>query len=57
VIRRPGVVRTLWLGKQTFRGSALLVAPRGLWTAALFAADSSGNTVQVPLGSLRGRPG
>ena len=57
VIRRPGAVRTLWLGKQTFRGSALLVAPRGLWTAALFAADSSGNTVQVPLGSLRGRPG
>ena len=57
VIRRPGAVRTLWLGKQSFRGSALLVAPRGLWTAVLAAADSSGNTTQVQLGSLRGRPG
>jgi hypothetical protein len=57
VIRRSGAVRTLWLGKQSFRGSALLVAPRGLWTAVLVAADSSGNTTQVQLGSLRGRPG
>ena len=53
VIRRPGAVRTLWLGKQTFRGSALLAAPRGVWSATLFAADSSGNTAKVPLGSLR----
>src|SRR5437868_4550730 len=29
VIRRPGAVRTLLLGKQTFPGSALLAAPRG----------------------------
>jgi hypothetical protein len=57
VIRRPGAVRTLWLGKQSFRGSALLVAPSGLWSAVLVAADSSGNTTQVRLGSLRGRPG
>src|SRR2546421_900000 len=57
VIRRSGAVRTLWLGKQTFRGSALLAAPRGLWSATLFAADSSGNTTQVALGSLHGRPG
>jgi hypothetical protein len=57
VIRRPGAVRTLWLGKQSFRGSALLVAPSGLWSAVLVADDSSGNTTQVQLGSLRGRPG
>jgi hypothetical protein len=57
VIRRTGAVRTLWLGRQTFRGSALLAAPPGLWSAALFGADSSGNTTQVALGSLRGRPG
>jgi len=57
VIRRPGAVRTLWLGKKPFRGSALLAAPRGLWSANLFAADSSGNSTQVALGSLRGRPG
>jgi hypothetical protein len=57
VIRRPGAVRTLWLGKKPFRGSALLAAPRGLWGATLFAADSSGNTTQVALGSLHGRPG
>jgi len=53
VIRRPGAVRTLPLGRETFRGSARLVAPRGGWTASLFAADSSGNTTQVALGSLR----
>jgi hypothetical protein len=57
VIRRAGAVRTLSLGKQTFRGSVLVAAPRGRWSATLFAADSSGNTAQVPLGSLRGRPG
>ena len=56
-IRRPGAMRTLWLGKETYRGSALLAAPRGSWTATLLAADSSGNTTQVALGSLRGRPG
>jgi hypothetical protein len=57
VIRRTGAVRTLWLGKQTFRGSALLAAPPGLWSTTLFAADSSGNTTSAALGSLRGRPG
>jgi D-glucuronyl C5-epimerase C-terminus len=57
VIRRPGSVRTLWLGKQTFRGSAVLAAPQGVWTATLFAADSSGNTTSVALGSLRGGHG
>jgi hypothetical protein len=57
VIRRAGAVRTLSLGKRTFRGSVVLAAPPGLWRATLFAADSSGNTTQVPLGSLRGRPG
>jgi hypothetical protein len=50
-------VRTLWLSKKPFRGSALLSAPAGVWTATLFAADSSGNTTQVALGSLRGRRG
>jgi D-glucuronyl C5-epimerase-like protein len=57
VIRRPGTVRTLWLGREAFRGSALLAAPPGVWGATLFAADSSGNATQVALGSLRGRPG
>jgi hypothetical protein len=57
VIRRPGAVRTLQLGKQTFRGSALLAAPHGVWTATLFASDSSGNTTSVALGSLRGHHG
>ena len=57
VIRRPGAVRTLQLGKQTFRGSALLAAPQGVWTATLFASDSSGNTTSVALGSLRGHHG
>src|SRR6266566_1093790 len=57
VIRRPGAVRTLWLGKQTFRGSALLSPPQGVWSATLFAADSSGNTTSVALGSLRGQHG
>jgi hypothetical protein len=57
VIRRPGAVRTLSLGRQTFRGGVRLAAPRGIWSATLFAADSSGNTTQVPLGSLRGLPG
>jgi D-glucuronyl C5-epimerase C-terminus len=53
VVRRPGAVRTLWLGRETFRGSALLPAPRGVWAATLFAADSSGNTTKVALGPLR----
>jgi hypothetical protein len=53
VIRRPGSVRTLWLGRKTFRGSALLAPPPGVWAATLFAADSSGNTTQVALGRLR----
>ena len=53
VIRRTSAVRTLSLGRETFRGSALLVAPPGGWTATLFAADSTGNTTQVALGSLR----
>jgi D-glucuronyl C5-epimerase C-terminus len=57
VLRRPGAVRTLGLGRVAFRGSALLAAPTGSWSATLLAADSSGNTTQVSLGSLRGRPG
>jgi hypothetical protein len=57
VLRRPGRVRTLLLGRESFRGSALLGAPVGTWQATLFAADSSGNTAQVALGSLRGRRG
>ncbi len=57
VIRRAGAVRTLALGRETFRGSALLAAPPGVWNATLLAADSSGNTTQVALGSLRGRHG
>jgi hypothetical protein len=57
VLRQPGRVLTLQLGRESFRGSALLAAPSGTWRAALFAADSSGNTAQVPLGSLRGRRG
>jgi hypothetical protein len=57
VIRRTGAVRTLWLGRQPFRGSALLAAPLGVWSATLFGADSSGNAARVALGSLRGRPG
>jgi hypothetical protein len=50
-------VRTLRLGRESFRGSALLAAPSGTWRAVLFAADSSGNTAQVALGSVRGRRG
>jgi len=50
-------VRTLWLGRENFRGSALLAAPRGLWSATLVAADSSGNSTQVTLGSLRASRG
>jgi len=57
VLRRPGAVRTLSLGRETFRGSALLAAPSGRWSATLYAADSSGNTTHVALGSLHGRPG
>jgi hypothetical protein len=57
VIRRPGGVRTLWLGRESFRGSALLGVPAGTWTATLFAADSSGNTTRVELGSVKGRRG
>jgi len=57
VLRRPGAVRTLSLGRETFRGSALLAAPSGRWSATLYAADSSGNTTPVALGSLHGRPG
>jgi hypothetical protein len=57
VIRKPGAVRTLSLGRESFRGSALLAAPRGVWSATLFAADSSGNTTQVALGSLSGQHG
>ena len=57
VIRRPGRVITLSLGREKFRGSALLFVPEGTWTATLFAADSSGNTTQVALGSIRGRHG
>jgi hypothetical protein len=57
VIRRPGVVRTLWLGRRLFRGSALLGVPAGVWSGTLFALDSSGNETQVSLGSLRGLHG
>jgi D-glucuronyl C5-epimerase C-terminus len=53
VIRRPGAVRTFALGHRGFRGSALLDPPPGAWAATLFAADSSGNTEEVALGSLR----
>jgi hypothetical protein len=52
VLRRPGAVRTLWLGRENFRGSALLLAPRGLWSATLVADDSSGNSTRVALGSF-----
>ena len=57
VIRQSGYVRRLALGRKSFRGSALLAAPAGTWRATLFAADSSGNTTQVALGSLRSRHG
>ncbi|HWH54615.1 MAG TPA: D-glucuronyl C5-epimerase family protein [Gaiellaceae bacterium] len=57
VLRSSGSVRALSLGRESFRGSALLRAPAGTWSATLFAADSSGNSTQVALGSLRGRRG
>ena len=57
VIRKPGFVRTLSLGRKPFRGSALLAPPAGTWAATLFAADSSGNTTRVSLGSLRRQHG
>jgi D-glucuronyl C5-epimerase-like protein len=57
VLRQPGRVRTLMLGRESFRGASLLAAPSGTWQATLFAADSSGNTAQVALGALRGRRG
>ena len=57
VIRRPGRVITLPLGRMSFRGSEQLFVPEGTWTATLFAADSSGNTTRVALGSVRGRHG
>jgi hypothetical protein len=57
VLRRSESVRTISLGREGFRGSALLGAPRGTWSVTLFASDSSGNATQVALGSLRGRRG
>ena len=57
VLRRPGAARSLSLGREGFRGSALLAVPPGVWSATLFAADSSGNTTQVALGSVRGGRG
>ena len=57
VLRRSGAVRTVWLGRSPFRGSAVLAVPRGLWSATLSAADSSGNATQVSLGLVRGLPG
>jgi hypothetical protein len=57
VLRQSGRVRTLALGRESFRGSALLGVPSGTWRATLFAADSSGNTTQVALGSVRGLHG
>jgi D-glucuronyl C5-epimerase C-terminus len=57
VIRRPGRVRTVALGRQSFRGSASLAVPAGTWTATLFAADSSGNTTRFELGFVHGRRG
>jgi hypothetical protein len=57
VLRRSGAVRTLALGREAFRGSALLSVPRGRWSATLYAADSTGNVTSVALGSLRGRHG
>ena len=57
VIRQSGRVRTLALGRESFRGSAVLAAPAGTWRATLLAADSSGNTTQVALGSVRSRHG
>jgi D-glucuronyl C5-epimerase C-terminus len=57
VLRRPGRVITLPLGRESFRGSARLFVPSGTWATTLFAADSSGNTTKVSLGSVRGRHG
>ena len=57
VLRRPGRVISLPLGRESFHGSARLFVPSGTWTTTLFAADSSGNTTRVPLGSVRGRHG
>jgi D-glucuronyl C5-epimerase C-terminus len=57
VLRQPGRVVSLGLGRESFRGSARLFVPSGTWATTLFAADSSGNTTRVPLGSLRGRHG
>ena len=57
VLRRPGRVISLPLGRQSFRGSTRLFVPSGTWATTLFAADSSGNTTRVALGSLRGRHG
>jgi hypothetical protein len=55
VLRRTGAARTLSLGAERFRGSALLRAPLGAWAATLYASDSSGNTTRVALGPLPGR--
>jgi D-glucuronyl C5-epimerase C-terminus len=57
VLRGSSGARTLWLGHERFRGSALLRIPGGTWSATLFAADSSGNASQVALGTVRGRRG
>jgi hypothetical protein len=56
VLRRASGARTLSLARAPFRGSVVLPVTRG-WSATLFAADSSGNTTRVPLGSLAGRRG
>jgi hypothetical protein len=53
VIRRAGAVRTLSLGRERFRGSALLRIRGAAWSATLLASDSSGNTTQVALGPVR----
>ena len=50
-----GAAMTLDLGRRPLRGSLRLRVPSGSWRATLYAADTSGNTRRVPLGSLRSR--
>ena len=52
VFERAGARRVSALGRRPLSGSARLRIPRGSWSAALVAADTSGNRVRVPLGAV-----
>jgi hypothetical protein len=52
ILRSPGTVRKLELGRRGLAGRLLLKPPPGAWDATLIAGNSAGKRTQITLGRL-----